>query len=77
MDFFMLWDFLISSFAWVYRGWLYIFSETYRYMVKEKWRLKDPWFKYVDITGSVLFMVIEVYIILLYAGIVGNFAPPI
>jgi|GEM_PF-5870567 len=76
MDLFLLWDFLTQSFAWIYRGWAFILSENYRYVIRKTWTTKPNWFKYFDITGSIAFMSIEFYVILLYTGVVGDFYPP-
>lgn len=57
---------------WFYRGWLFIFSENYRYVVRKIWTTKPDWYKYVDITGSIIMMIFEVSILIASYVIHGN-----
>lgn len=70
MDFLFISGFLMSSFSLIYRGWLFMISDSYRYTIIEEWKLKAAWFKYLDITASVSFMAVEVLIILYYTEII-------
>ncbi len=59
-------DFLFelgSSFSWIYRGWIYIISATYRNEVRRVWCKRGRTFKYFDIFMSVLFIFLELYVL--------------
>jgi hypothetical protein len=48
---------------WFYRGWLFIFSENYRYVIRKTWTTKPDWYKFFDIIGSIFMMIFEVSLI--------------
>ncbi len=48
---------------WFYRGWMFLASENYRYVVRKMWTTKPDWYKYVDIAGSIAVMILEIVII--------------
>jgi hypothetical protein len=57
-----------SSFPWIYRGWIFLFSEGYRDSRKKEWKRKGSWYKAIDILLSLSFIVLELMLIYLAWG---------
>ena len=61
-----MFDFLFemgSSFPWIYRGWVYMISATYRGTVEQEWLRRGRAYKVFDISLSIIFMVLEMFLL--------------
>jgi phosphate starvation-inducible membrane PsiE len=53
-----------SSFKWVYRGWFYIGSTSYHNMVILEHSKRSKGWRKLDISMSILFMLLELFLLL-------------
>lgn len=49
-----------SSFPWIYRGWLYVFSSQYRESMRLRWYSMNKVYAFFDKLLSAIFMLAEV-----------------
>lgn len=52
-----------SSFPWIYRAWLYLFSSQYRQTMKLRWHSMSRVYVLFDKLLSVIFMLAEIALI--------------
>jgi hypothetical protein len=67
-------DFLFevtSSVPWIYRGWLLMLSQDYRFNMNLIWKKKNRLYKAIDILGSLLFVILEVTFVVYLIEITG------
>jgi hypothetical protein len=49
-----------SSFPWIYRGWVYLLSSDYRNSRQNEWDRRGKLYRYIDISLSVVFILLEI-----------------
>ncbi len=50
----------LGSLPFIYRGWAYLFSPTYRRVMREEWRRRWWIYNILDLTLTLIFMVVEI-----------------
>ena len=56
-----------SVLPWIYRGWLFLLLPRYRSNRHEAWNTHNKWYKWIDITASVIFVIFEIFLLITYA----------
>ena len=59
-----------SSFKWIYRGWLFLFSSAYREVVRSEYSGMQIKWKALDVAMSILFLVADLFFVVF---LIGNF----
>jgi hypothetical protein len=52
-----------SSVPWIYRGWIFLASNSYREETQLRWRIKGGYYKAFDVCASTAFMLAEIWLL--------------